>query len=43
VAEKGAELGIAARANTALTDITRKVERGALDPAPHLLTELRLN
>jgi 2-dehydropantoate 2-reductase len=43
VAEKGAELGIAVRANAALTDITRKIERGALEPHPRHLTELRIN
>jgi 2-dehydropantoate 2-reductase len=43
VAGKGAELGIAARANVALTDIVRRVERGALKPDPRHIMDLRLN
>jgi 2-dehydropantoate 2-reductase len=43
VAEKGAELGLAVRANAALTGIVRKVERGSLPPDPRHLTELKLN
>jgi 2-dehydropantoate 2-reductase len=43
VAEKGGELGLSVRANAALTEIVRKVERGALRPDPRHLTELRLN
>ena len=43
VVAKGAEIGIAARANAALTEIVRRVERGELDADPRHITELRLN
>ena len=43
VAEKGRALGLSVRANAALTDIVRNVERGLLKPDPRHLTELRLN
>jgi 2-dehydropantoate 2-reductase len=43
VVAKGAEVGIAARANAALTDIVQRVERGALKPDPRHITDLRLN
>jgi 2-dehydropantoate 2-reductase len=43
VVAQGAEVGIAARANAALTDIVHRVERGELKPDPRHLTDLRLN
>ena len=43
VAGKAAEVGLAARANEALTDIVHKVERGELKPDPRHITDLRLN
>jgi 2-dehydropantoate 2-reductase len=43
VVAKGAEIGLAARANAALTDIVQRVERGALKPDPRHITDLRLN
>jgi 2-dehydropantoate 2-reductase len=43
VVGKGEEIGIAARANAALTEIVRRVERGELAPSPRHITDLRLN
>ena len=43
VVREGDKVGIAARANAALVDIVKKVERGDLQPDPGHLTELRLN
>jgi 2-dehydropantoate 2-reductase len=43
VAGKGAELGIATRANAALTEIVRRVERSEMKPDPRHITDLRLN
>lgn len=43
VAGRGGELGLPVRANVALTEIVRKVERGALKPDPRHVTDLRLN
>lgn len=43
VVAQGEKVGIAARANAALTDIVRRVERGALKPDPRHITDLRLN
>ena len=43
VARKGERLGLACRANAALTDIVKRVERGELRPDPRHITELRLN
>ena len=43
VVRKAEEIGLAARANAALTDIVTRVERGELQPDPKHITELRLN
>ena len=43
VVDRGASIGVAARANAALTDIVRRVERGELKPDPKHITDLRLN
>jgi 2-dehydropantoate 2-reductase len=43
VVREGEKLGIACRANAALTDIVKKVERGELKPDPKHITDLRLN
>ncbi|MSO77485.1 MAG: 2-dehydropantoate 2-reductase [Alphaproteobacteria bacterium] len=43
VCRKGQEVGIPTRANRALTDIVKRVERGELKPDPKHITELRLN
>jgi 2-dehydropantoate 2-reductase len=43
VARKGEEIGFATPANTALTDIVTRVERGALQPDPKHIRDLRLN
>jgi 2-dehydropantoate 2-reductase len=43
VVRKGAEVGIAAPANAALTDIVTRVERGELEPDPRHIVDLRLN
>jgi 2-dehydropantoate 2-reductase len=43
VVREGEKLGIACRANAALTDIVKRVERGELAADPRLITELRLN
>ena len=37
------KLGLACRANAALTDIVKRVERKELQPDPRHITELRLN
>jgi 2-dehydropantoate 2-reductase len=41
VVEKGKELGIPTPANAVLTDIVKKVERGALKPDKSNITGLR--
>jgi 2-dehydropantoate 2-reductase len=43
IVDRGQEVGIAAPANAALTDIVRRVERGELRPDPRHILELRLN
>ncbi|MGH7155786.1 MAG: ketopantoate reductase family protein [Acetobacteraceae bacterium] len=43
VVRKGGEVGIAAPANAALTDIVKRVERGELEPDPKHIVDLRLN
>jgi len=43
VVREGEKVGIAARANAALTDIVKRVERGELKPDPRHITDLRLN
>jgi 2-dehydropantoate 2-reductase len=43
VVREGEKLGIACRANAALTDLVQRVERGELKPDPRHITELRLN
>lgn len=43
VVREGEKLGLACRANAALTDIVKRVERGELEPDPRNITELRLN
>ena len=43
IVNEGNKVGIACRANAALTDIVKKVERGELPPDPKHITELRLN
>ncbi|MBN8919480.1 MAG: 2-dehydropantoate 2-reductase [Rhizobiales bacterium] len=43
VVREGEKVGIACRANAALTDIVMKVERGELQPDPRHITDLRLN
>ena len=43
VVRAGDKLGLACRANAALTDIVRRVERGELAADPRHITELRLN
>ncbi len=43
IVKKGAEVGIAAPANAALTEIVQRVERGALAADPRHIIELRLN
>jgi 2-dehydropantoate 2-reductase len=43
IVARGAETGIAARANAALTEIVHRVERGELKPDPRHVTDLRLN
>jgi 2-dehydropantoate 2-reductase len=40
---EGEKLGLTCRANAALTDIVKRVERGELAPDPRHITELRLN
>jgi len=43
VVREGEKVGILCRANAALTDIVKRVERGELPPDPRHITELRLN
>ena len=43
VVREGAKVGLACRANAALTDIVKRVERNELSPDPRHITELRLN
>ena len=43
VVAKGKEVGIEARANAALTEIVKRVERGEAAPSPDLIRGLRLN
>jgi len=43
VCRKGDEIGLPTPANAALTDIVKRVERGALQPDPKHLIDLRLN
>lgn len=43
VVAKGQEVGIAAPANAALTEIVKRVERGEARPSPDLIRGLRLN
>jgi 2-dehydropantoate 2-reductase len=43
VVARGAEVGIAAPANAALTEIVKRVERGEVAPSPDLIRALRLN
>jgi 2-dehydropantoate 2-reductase len=43
VVARGAEVGLPARANAALTDIVHRVERGELKPDPRHISDLRLN
>jgi 2-dehydropantoate 2-reductase len=43
VVREGEKLGLACRANAALTDIVRRVERGEVRADPRHITELRLN
>jgi 2-dehydropantoate 2-reductase len=43
VAGEGEKVGLSCRANAALTDIVKRVERGELEPDPRHIAELRLN
>jgi 2-dehydropantoate 2-reductase len=43
VVRQGERIGLAARANAALTDIVKRVEKGELQPDPKHIKELRLN
>jgi 2-dehydropantoate 2-reductase len=43
VVRKGAEVGLPARANAALTEIVKRIERGELQPDPRHIIGLRLN
>ena len=43
IVREGEKLGLACRANAALTDIVKRVERNELSPDPRHITELRLN
>jgi len=43
VAREGERIGLSCRANAALTEIVKRVERGELSPDPRHITELRLN
>ena len=43
VVREGEKVGIAARANSVLTDIVKRVEKGELKPDPRHIEELRLN
>ena len=43
IVREGEKVGLPCRANVALTDIVKRVERGELTPDPRHITELRLN
>ncbi len=43
VVREGEKVGLTCRANAALTDIVKRVERNELSPDPRHITELRLN
>ncbi len=43
IVDRGAEIGVPAPANAALTEIVRRVERGELRPDPRHILDLRLN
>jgi 2-dehydropantoate 2-reductase len=43
VVREGEKLGMACRANAALTDIVKRVENGELKPDPRHILDLRLN
>jgi 2-dehydropantoate 2-reductase len=43
VAREGEKAGLACRANAALTDLVKRVEKGELKADPRHITELRLN
>jgi 2-dehydropantoate 2-reductase len=43
IVDRGQEMGIAAPANAALTEIVKRVEKGELRPDPRHILELRLN
>jgi 2-dehydropantoate 2-reductase len=43
IVREGEKLGLACRANAALTDIVKRVERGELKADPRHIMELRLN
>jgi len=43
VVREGEKLGHACRANAALTDIVKRVEKGELAPDPRHIADLRLN
>lgn len=43
VVREGEKVGLICRANAALTEIVKRVERGELKPDPRHITELRLN
>ncbi len=43
VVRQGERIGLAARANAALTDIVKRVEKGELQPDPQHIKDLRLN
>ncbi len=43
IVRKGEEIGIPTRANAALTDIVKRVEKGELQPDPKHILDLRLN
>jgi 2-dehydropantoate 2-reductase len=43
VVREGEKVGLTCQANSILTDIVKRVERGELRPNPRHITELRLN
>ena len=43
IVREGGKIGLACRANAALTDIVQRVERGELKPDPRHILDLRLN
>jgi 2-dehydropantoate 2-reductase len=43
IVREGEKVGLSARANAALTDIVKRVEKGELKADPRHITELRLN